>query len=424
MERGRHIRVLKWLGTLLLGFMLASAILGPESAEAKNCRKKPKRCDQNVADAATSVGGGSGLLAPWPAGTRFVIGGDCGGYGRGKTHRDRPGAWNDDSEAIDIGVCGKSDYGTPVLAAHDGVVKLVERRDQSAYGQTVVIEADDGTATRYAHMSRVVVSFNQHVVAGEKIGAIGFSGAEGEAKADSHLHFSRYAGRGDHAAIKPDPLAGFVLRDKTAITSFTTPVDTGAPPFLASELARSPASTEIRGFPGETIPISFVVGFDTGDAEVNAFDPANYRLRPLEPETVGRYTSSEEVYGATIAGQPEWGLYSMNLTIPAGAQPGPADVLRWNIVNATSGQTVDAGLTYSVMIEPAPPTTTIVSAPSGISNSGIAQFGFSAPGAVSFECSLDGAAFSGCTSPRSYSGLALGGHNFRVRATDANNNTL
>ena len=39
------------------------------------------------------------------------------------------------------------------------------------------------------------------------------------------------------------------------------------------------------------------------------------------------------------------------------------------------------------------------------------------PGA-SFECSLDDAAFAPCTSPVSYSGLAVGGHEFRVRATD------
>jgi hypothetical protein len=41
----------------------------------------------------------------------------------------------------------------------------------------------------------------------------------------------------------------------------------------------------------------------------------------------------------------------------------------------------------------------------------------------SFACSLDGAPFSPCTSPKTYSALTEGSHTFSVRATDAAGNT-
>jgi hypothetical protein len=62
---------------------------------------------------------------------------------------------------------------------------------------------------------------------------------------------------------------------------------------------------------------------------------------------------------------------------------------------------------------------TITSGPSGTVNSAGATFTFSAnePG-VTFECSLDGAARSPCTSPQGYTGLTEADHTFIVFATD------
>ena len=70
------------------------------------------------------------------------------------------------------------------------------------------------------------------------------------------------------------------------------------------------------------------------------------------------------------------------------------------------------------------PDTVIDSGSSGTITTGSASFAFSATEAGStFECKLDAAAWSGCTSPAAYSGLSDGAHSFSVRARDAAGNT-
>jgi len=87
---------------------------------------------------------------------------------------------------------------------------------------------------------------------------------------------------------------------------------------------------------------------------------------------------------------------------------------------------------------PDPPETTITSGPCGPIYSGgdiywlpcqpttstTATFAFTSSIANStFECSLDSAAFTSCTSPQAYTGVSDGTHTFQVRATDASGNT-
>ncbi len=70
-----------------------------------------------------------------------------------------------------------------------------------------------------------------------------------------------------------------------------------------------------------------------------------------------------------------------------------------------------------------PPDTAIDSGPQGTVANDSASFSFSSSKAGStFECSLDGSAFVGCSSPKGYSGLSQGPHTFQVRATDSAGN--
>jgi PASTA domain/Bacterial Ig-like domain len=80
---------------------------------------------------------------------------------------------------------------------------------------------------------------------------------------------------------------------------------------------------------------------------------------------------------------------------------------------------------YSWTIDATPPDTNIgPSEPAALTIATGATFDFSStePGST-FHCSRDGASFTMCTSPKTYSGLADGSHTFQVRATDTAGNT-
>jgi hypothetical protein len=71
-------------------------------------------------------------------------------------------------------------------------------------------------------------------------------------------------------------------------------------------------------------------------------------------------------------------------------------------------------------VDATPPDTTIDSGPADGATTAetTATYGFSSEASATYECSLDGAAFAACTSPRVLTGLDLGAHTFAVRASD------
>jgi hypothetical protein len=88
-----------------------------------------------------------------------------------------------------------------------------------------------------------------------------------------------------------------------------------------------------------------------------------------------------------------------------------------------AGNTSAASNARSVTVDTVAPNTSVTAQPPNPTNQTSAGFSFTSTEAGSFECSLDGAAFAGCTSPRSYTGLADGAHTFEVQATDPAGNT-
>jgi hypothetical protein len=66
-----------------------------------------------------------------------------------------------------------------------------------------------------------------------------------------------------------------------------------------------------------------------------------------------------------------------------------------------------------------PPDTSIGSAPASTTTATDASFAFSSSeSGSSFECKLDSGNWAGCASPKAYSALSVGAHQFSVRATD------
>jgi hypothetical protein len=69
------------------------------------------------------------------------------------------------------------------------------------------------------------------------------------------------------------------------------------------------------------------------------------------------------------------------------------------------------------------PQTSISSGPAATTTSTAASFAFaSSEAGSSFECKLDGGGWAACTTPKSYSGVLIGAHQFSVRAVDAAKN--
>src|SRR5664280_35659 len=79
------------------------------------------------------------------------------------------------------------------------------------------------------------------------------------------------------------------------------------------------------------------------------------------------------------------------------------------------------GLTGSAVADTSPDIS-LDSTPSAVTNSTTADFTFSSIAGIAFQCSLDSAVYSACTSPLQYTGLPEGARTFSVESIDSANN--
>jgi len=98
--------------------------------------------------------------------------------------------------------------GTPVHAAANGTVIFAGADEEAIYapwgnfyGNLVVIEHNDNLFTLYAHLSQINVEEGQKVLAGEKIGEVGRTGAA----IGSHLHFEVRRGKAEDYFATQNP---------------------------------------------------------------------------------------------------------------------------------------------------------------------------------------------------------------------------
>jgi murein DD-endopeptidase MepM/ murein hydrolase activator NlpD len=98
--------------------------------------------------------------------------------------------------AMHTGIDLAGPTGTPIYATADGVVSRAEWAN--GYGNLVELEHGKGIATRYGHLSKILVKPNMHVKRGDMIALMGSTGRS----TGSHLH---YEVRIDGRAVNPLP---------------------------------------------------------------------------------------------------------------------------------------------------------------------------------------------------------------------------
>ncbi|MBN1206591.1 MAG: adhesin, partial [Myxococcaceae bacterium] len=161
-----------------------------------------------------------------------------------------------------------------------------------------------------------------------------------------------------------------------------------------------------------TAPEAPVVTRPANDSVTNDSTPTI--TGTAEPHSTVTVRLNDSVVGTATAD--EAGGWSLTPATPLADGPYTAVA----VAADPAGNTSPASDSVRFTIDATPPDTTITAGPSDGTLDTTATFDFSANEAgVTYECSLDGAAFAACSDPVTFQELAVGEHTLQVRALDS-----
>ena len=213
-----------------------------------------------------------------------------------------------------------------------------------------------------------------------------------------------------------DPAATFTCSlDGGAYTSCSSPTTlTGLADGTHTFRVRA---TDLAGNVGTAASFTWVVDTTAPPSPSFASKPAN----PTNVTTAAFVLADSEA-GVSFECQLDGASFTACTTMPS--YPGLADgshTLAARAVDTAGNRSATASYTWTVDTQA--PSATITGGPGNPTNATTASFSFTASEPATTACSLDGGAFTGCSSPQSYQNITGGSHTFRVRATDLAGNT-
>ena len=221
-----------------------------------------------------------------------------------------------------------------------------------------------------------------------------------------------------------DPTGDFTFTSNDAAATFQCSVDGAAftactTPFATASLGDGAHTFAVRArdVAGNLDPFpdthSWTVDTAPPDTTIGAAEP--------DPTTdpTGDFTFTATQTGSTFQCSVDGAAFTTCTTPFATAALGDGDHTFAVRAIDPAGNTDPTPDSHAWTIDTAPPDTTIGAAEPNPTNDPTADFTFSSNDATAtFECSVNGAAFTACTTPFSTTSLSQGNHTFAVRARD------